>query len=265
MKVSVITICYNNECDIRKTIESVINQSHPDIEYIIKDGGSMDNTLAIVNEYKDKIAKIVSCRDKGIYDALNQGIEVATGDVVGFIHSGDMLYDCDVISRISKFHEETNADISYGGSVNINENGKIVRLNRSPRKLSRLWIRLGWMPSHMSMYCKRELFDKYGMYRLDMPIAGDYEWYLRYFYKYGREFNIQGMEGFTLFFQLGGVSSQDGFNKFSKKQKQMLADCWTVNGLKPIPGLVYVRPWWVIRNIIQYIWEAKILGRKSFK
>lgn len=262
LKVSIITICYNNEKDIRKTIESVVNQDYPNIEYIIKDGGSQDNTLAIVEEYKDKVTKIISCPDHGIYDALNQGVLAASGDIVGFIHAGDRLFDTTTIRKIAEFHENNNLDISYGGSVNISTEGKITRLNRSPRKLRRWWIKLGWMPSHMSMYTKRNLIDKYGLYRTDMPVAGDYEWYLRYFYKHGREFVIRGMDGFTLYFQLGGVSSKNEFKKFGKQQYEMLKKCWEVNDLKPIPGLIYIRPWWVIRNIIQYVWEVKILHRK---
>lgn len=251
MKVSVITICYNNERDIRKTIESVINQSHPDIEYIIKDGGSKDNTLAIANEYKDKIAKIISCPDKGIYDALNQGIEAATGDVVGFIHSGDLLYDKEVISKIAKFFSENDVDVSYGGSQTITEEGKVVRMNPGLKRPYDWAIKTGWMPSHMSMYCKRELFKKYGYYRLDMPVAGDYEWFLRYFYKHKNELKIKLLDEYILYFSLGGVSSQDGVKKLGSKQKKMLDDCWLVNGLKPSPLLVYMRPLWTIRIILK--------------
>lgn len=265
MKISIITICYNNERDIRQTIESVVNQTYPDIEYIIKDGESKDSTLSIVEEYKNKISQIISCPDKGIYDALNQGIKAATGEIVGFIHAGDRLYENTTIEKIAKFHQENKLDISYGGSVNVNIAGKIVRLNRSPRILSISWIKLGWMPSHMSIYTNRRVFEKYGVYRTDMPIAADYEWFLRCFYKHGDEFRIQGMPGFTLFFQLGGISSHDGFNKFKSQQKKMLEACWHSNGLTPPPCIIYLRLWWAVRNILQYFWEAKVLQKTEFK
>lgn len=262
MKISIITICFNNERDIRNTIESVINQTYPDIEYIIKDGGSTDRTLNIVNEYKDRISKIISCKDNGIYDAINQGIEASTGDIVGLIHAGDRLYESTTIEKIAKFHEKENVDISYGGSASINEKGETVRINRNPTNLPKKWIKYGWMPSHMSIYAKKDIFIKHGLYRTDMPIAGDYEWFLRCFLKNGNKCRIKGMDDIILFFQLGGVSSQDGMNKLSKKQKKMLEDCWTVNGLIPPQGLLYMRLWWGIRIILQGIWETKILRKK---
>jgi len=129
MKVSIITICYNNERDIRDTIESVIHQTYGDIEYIVKDGGSKDGTMSIVNEYRDKISQIISCPDKGIYDAINQGIFATTGDVVGLIHAGDCLYDNNVIANLASSFMETGADIVYGSSKAVGENGGVVRVN----------------------------------------------------------------------------------------------------------------------------------------
>ena len=132
MKISIITICFNNEKDIRATIESVVNQTYDDIEYIIKDGGSKDGTMAIVNEYKDRISKIISCPDKGIYDAINQGIKAATGDVVGMIHAGDRLYNNHVIEKIAKFYMENDVDMTYANSVLMNVKGKVVRVHKNP-------------------------------------------------------------------------------------------------------------------------------------
>lgn len=260
MKVSIITICYNNEREIRDTIESVINQSYSDIEYIIKDGGSTDGTMGIVNEYKDKIAKIISCHDRGIYDALNQGIDAATGDVVGFIHAGDRLFAPNTIEEIAKFHSENDVDISYGNSQTIAENGHVVRCNYSPRKPYKLWMDFGWMPSHMSMYAKRYVYDKYGKFRLDMGVAGDYEWFLRTFYKHRANIKIKRLDTFVLYFSLGGASSNDGLNKIQRKQREMLNACWKVNGLKPISGLVYARLYWGARIIMRCKFD-KLFGR----
>lgn len=260
MKISIITICFNNEQEIRATIESVINQTYNDIEYIVKDGGSRDGTMDIVNEYKDKISQIIVCPDKGIYDALNQGIKAATGDVVGFIHAGDRLYESETIEKIAKFHKENDIDISFGNSQTVNENGIVVRCNHSPRKPYKFWMDFGWMPSHMSMYAKKSVYERYGGYRSDMGIAGDYEWFLRNFYKHGKEQKIKCLDTFVLYFSLGGASSKDGLNKVQKKQKDMLNDCWTVNGLKPISGLIYARLYWGIRIIIRCKLD-KLFGR----
>lgn len=258
MKISIITICFNNEKDIRATIESVLSQTYFNIEYIIKDGGSKDSTIGIANEYKEQFEnipgrtfKVISCQDKGIYDALNQGINAATGDVVGFIHAGDRLFEPTAIEKIAKFHSENEVDISYGNSQTIDENGNVVRCNHSPQKPYKLWMDLGWMPSHMSMYAKKYVYEKYGGYRSDMGVAGDYEWFLRTFYKHRKELKIKCLDTFVLYFSLGGASSKDGLNKIQSKQKEMLESCWAVNGLRPIPFLVYARLYWGARIIVR--------------
>ena len=114
MKVSIITSCYNREKTIRGCIESVLAQDYPDIEYIIVDGASTDGSLAVINEYKDKIAKIISESDKGMYEGINKGICAATGDIVGLVHSDDFLYSPHTISNIVTRFEETHADFLYG-------------------------------------------------------------------------------------------------------------------------------------------------------
>lgn len=250
MKVSIITICYNNEKDIRATIESVISQNYDNIEYIIKDGGSTDSTMNIVNEYRDKIAKIISCPDKGIYDAINQGLQAACGDIVGMIHSGDCLYGNNVISKIAEFHKNNPTDITYANSVIVDENNVIRRINTSPEFDKKLVLG-GWMPSHQSIYVKRNLLEKYGFYRLDIGSAADYEWVVRYFYKFADELHIRRINETLITFTLGGVSSSSKFKKvFSSKHKQMLRKCWEVNGLKA-PKFVILKKW--IRLIKMYV------------
>lgn len=242
MKVSIITICYNNEKDIRATIESVIEQNYDNIEYIIKDGGSTDSTMDIVNEYKDKITKIITCPDKGIYDAINQGLQAASGNIVGMIHSGDRLYDNNVISTIAEFHKHNPVDITYANSVIVDDNNVIKRINTSPEFDKKLVLR-GWMPSHQSIYVKRDLLEKYGYYRLDIGSAADYEWFVRYFYKYADVLQIRRINETLITFTLGGVSSSSKLKKvFSSKHKQMLRKCWEVNDLKA-PRFVILKKW----------------------
>lgn len=241
MKVSIVTICYNNEKDIRATIESVVNQSYADIEYIIKDGGSKDCTLAIVNEYKDKISKIISEPDHGLYDAINQGIQAATGDVVGMIHAGDRLNNPGVIEKVAAFFQNNDVDVMYGNSEIVDENGNLKRVNISP-EYKRENIRNGWEPSHQSIYARRHLFDKYGYYKQEIGADADYEWIIRYFYKYGKEIKVKRLNEYIITFTLGGQSSSNYRKLIDKKHREMLKNCWRSNGLKPPFAIVY-RKW----------------------
>ena len=249
MKISIVTICYNNEKDIRPTLESVVNQTYPNIEYIVVDGASKDDSLRIIKEYKDHIAKIISEPDKGIYDAINKGIRNATGDVVGLIHAGDRLHDNEVISKIAAVYEnDPTVDATYGSSKTVNLEGKIVGVNHCPSFKS--WrIRWGWMPSHQGIYMKRELFEKYGYYRTDLGGAADYEWYIRYFYLHGKEIKVKQMKDFIIWFTNGGESTKSYRSKMALKGKhtEVMMRSWTENGLKPLKVLPLVRPYWLLR------------------
>ena len=250
MKISIITICFNNSKDIRPTLESVVNQTYDNIEYIIVDGASKDNTLEIVNEYKSKISKIISEPDKGLYDAINKGIKAATGDIVGLIHAGDRLYDNNVITKIVEFYKNNpDVEMSYGHSKIVNAEDKVKRVNISPEFSPRL-VKWGWMPSHQSIYAKREVFKKYGVYRLDLGGSADYEFVVRYFYKYRINITIRRIDEFIVKFSLGGQSTSNYRKKLSKKHKNTIKHCWYLNDMKPPIGIVY-RQW--LRKIKQYL------------
>lgn len=254
MKISIITICFNNEKDIRATIESVVNQTYDDIEYIIKDGGSKDGTMAIVNEYKDRISKIISCPDKGIYDAINQGIQTATGDVVGLIHAGDQLYDIEVIGKIARFYIENDVDVTYGHSKIVTKDGVVKRINHSP-SFNRNYMLLGWAPSHPSIYARRKVFERVGYYDLNIGYAADYQWMVRVFYKYANDLKIKRIDDYILRFYLGGESTTDYKKILGRRQKHALVNCWTSNGLNAPTGIAYRKWLW---KSVQYIW--KIIG-----
>jgi glycosyltransferase len=245
MKISIITICFNNEADIRPTLESVVNQTYSDIEYIIVDGSSQDNTLAIVNEYKDKIAKIISEPDKGLYDAINKGIKAATGDVVGLIHAGDRLFDKEVIAKIARHFEEKDIDALYGHSQVINNENRMVRLNQSPLFHKSLFKK-GWFPSHQSFYAKKELFQKYGLYNLNYKIAADYELLLRFLYF--NNVKVSLLNEFILLFSLGGTSTKSLKNIVNLNKECIMA--WKTNG-QNIP--FYTIPLKLLRKIPQYL------------
>ena len=181
MKISIITVCYNSEATIRDTIESVLAQSYPDIEYIIVDGASSDRTMAIVDEYKDRIAEAVSEPDKGIYDAMNKGIKLATGDVVGILNSDDFYQNNDVIRDVvCQFDSFPDSDLVFGDVVFVAPDNleKIIRCYRSGH--FRPWkLRFGWMPAHPATFIKRRAYDRAGLYSLEFKISSDYEMFVR--------------------------------------------------------------------------------------
>lgn len=180
-KISLITVVYNAENTIADCIESVIGQNFRNIEYIIIDGASTDGTIQIIEKYKHHLTHFVSEPDKGIYDAMNKGINLATGDVVGILNADDFFADNTVLSTIVDAFSKKNTDIIYGDLDYINTGGKVIRKWRSGEFTSTS-LNLGWMPPHPTFYCKRHLFEKYGLYSLNYGTAADYELMIRYLY-----------------------------------------------------------------------------------
>lgn len=182
MKISIITVCYNSENTIRDTIESVLSQSYSDIEYIIIDGGSTDGTISIIDEYRDNIDIIVSEKDNGIYDAMNKGILLSKGDIVGIINSDDFFSDVNVIKDVSDLFCEGGIDGLYGDLIYVNrENVEKKVRNYSSRFFSKWQIRFGMMLPHPTLYLKRKIFSDVGSYKLDYRVAADFEFITRLF------------------------------------------------------------------------------------
>lgn len=181
MKVSIVTVCYNSAATIRDTIESVLAQDYSDIEYIIVDGASKDNTLSIVNEYRDRIETVISEPDKGIYDAMNKGIKAATGDVVGILNSDDFYESTDALSSVVKaFGEYEKAEMIFGDLVFVKPTDltKVTRFYSLPNYAG--WkLRFGWMPPHPATFIKKAVYDRFGLYKTNFKIAADYELFVR--------------------------------------------------------------------------------------
>ena len=178
MKVSIITSVFNNKNTVSEAIESVLNQTYKDIEYIVIDGGSTDGTIDIINSYKGKITKFISEPDNGIYDGLNKGILKATGDIIGFLHSDDVYMDNTVIEKVvNKFYG--GYDGVYGDLIYVSKNdGKIIRYWKSGDfNINKL--KKGWMPPHPTLFLKREIYNKYGLFDTSFKIAADYDFMLR--------------------------------------------------------------------------------------
>lgn len=215
MTVTIITICFNSEAVIKKTIESVLNQTYTDIEYIIIDGASKDKTVEIAESYKDSFAekgidfKIFSEPDKGIYDAMNKGIAKATGELVGLINSGD-FYEPQMIETAVKAYEEKPYDIFYGDINLIKDNGQIIvkksRYDKFPT--SRHW-------NHPTMVVRKAYYDEIGTYKCE-GIHDDFEFFLR-----ARKKNARiTIKNVTLAnFMTGGASNKKSFRQCKKRCK----------------------------------------------
>ena len=188
MKISLITVTYNSGKTLACTIESVLSQSYPNVEYIIVDGASKDNTVSIIKEYEPKFEgrmKWMSEPDKGLYDAMNKGIRMATGDVVGILNSDDFFTTDGVLQQVADaFHADGELDAVYGDVHFVNPENleKCVRYYSS-KVFKRGLMELGFMPAHPSFYLKKERFEQFGLYKTDYKIAADFEFLLRVIYK----------------------------------------------------------------------------------
>jgi glycosyltransferase involved in cell wall biosynthesis len=178
LKVSIITVSYNSDATIENTLKSVLSQDYDNIEYIIIDGGSNDKTLKILDKYSSKLAKVVSEPDKGIYDAMNKGIALATGDIIGILNSDDCYINNEVISEVVANFSKGNPDLIFADLLFINKNNKIRRYY-SAKRFTPTKLKFGIMPPHPTLFVKKSIYKKYGNYRLDFQIAADYEIFVR--------------------------------------------------------------------------------------
>ena len=186
--ISIITATFNSAKTLKDTIQSVLRQTNKDFEYLIIDGGSTDETIDIVKSYESEFSgrlKWVSEKDQGIYDAMNKGIKMASGDVVGILNSDDYFTSDDILQTVDNAFKSHEIDAIYGDIHFIRDGApdKCVRYYSS-RMFSPFWLRFGFMPAHPSFYCKREVFEKAGLYSLDYKIGADYEMMVRLFKKY---------------------------------------------------------------------------------
>lgn len=179
MTFSIITICYNAAETIERTIKSVLSQTYQDVEYIVVDGASKDDTLAIINKYKEGIKKVVSEPDKGLYDAMNKGIGLATGDYLCFLNAGDCFYNNDTLRQMAAtLKKGERPDILYGETALVNDQGEFVRMRRlqAPEKLTWRSFRQGMLVCHQAFFPRRELVPPYD---LQYRFSADFDWCIR--------------------------------------------------------------------------------------
>ena len=179
MKISIITVCYNSAITLEDAIESVLAQNYLDIEHIIIDGGSTDGTVSILEKYKGRIAKVVSEPDEGIYDAMNKGINLATGDAIGILNSDDFYASNDVIENLVKSFS-SDADMVIGDVAFVDRANVQKRLRYVSGSGFTPWLlRFGWMPPHPATFIRRNVYETFGHYKTDFAIAADYEFFVR--------------------------------------------------------------------------------------
>lgn len=223
MKISIITAAYNSSAHIADCVKSINDQTYHDIEHIIVDGASSDNTLEIVNGIPNRVVKIISEPDKGIYDAMNKGILAATGDVVGILNSDDFFTSDDVIQTVVDSFKNNDIDALYGDVhfVSPDNLSKSVRYYSSS-VFKPLLFRFGFMPAHPSFYMKKECYDKYGLYALDYKIASDYDLLIRYLYKEKIKYKYIKKDFVTM--RTGGVSTEN-LNSRVTLNKEIVRAC----------------------------------------
>jgi len=238
-KLSIITVCYNSASTIEDTIKSVVNQNYKNIEYIIIDGGSTDDTLKIIEQYKDKISTVVSEKDDGLYDAINKGIKLATGDIIANLNSDDFYIDNNVIADVATKMQHDNTDTLYADLYYVDA---IIT-----NKITRHWVSgdyqygqffKGWMPPHPTFFVKKEIYKKYGAFNLDFKSAADYELMLRFIHKH--QCSISYLPRVVVKMRIGGVSNASLLNRLKANREDKRA--WLVNGLKPKPYTLIFKP-----------------------
>lgn len=246
MKITVITIAYNAADTIEETILSVINQDYHNLEYIIVDGASKDKTLEIVQKYESHISKIVSEPDAGVYDAMNKGVDLATGDLIAILNADDTYAHPRVLSLVVEALETSGADSCYGDLIYVDRT--------NPDKTTRTWISgpykkesflKGWMPPHPSFFAKRNLYLDYGVFNTLLKTSADYELMLRFLFRHNS--TTVYLNEVLVKMKVGGQSNASLKNRLKANREDRLS--WKINGLKPGNLTLIKKP---LRKIMQF-------------
>ncbi|MDZ4751501.1 MAG: glycosyltransferase family 2 protein [Flavobacteriales bacterium] len=246
MKISVITVSYNSGSTIGDTIRSVVSQKYDDVEYLIVDGASKDNTSEIVKSFGSGVTFFLSEKDKGIYDAMNKGVSLAKGEVIGILNSDDFYSDENVLNDVMNLFEETGADALYADLDYVDQldTSRIVRKWRSGAYRDGLF-KWGWMPPHPTFFVKRAVYEKFGAYNLSLKSAADYELMLRLLHKH--KVKVAYLPRTIIHMRTGGQSNVTIKNRIKANMEDRIA--WKINDLKP--GILTLT-WKPLRKIKQF-------------
>jgi glycosyltransferase involved in cell wall biosynthesis len=252
VKVSIVTVAFNSAATLEDTMKSILAQTYADIEYIVVDGNSNDGTLDIIHRYEllfDGRMKWISENDRGIYDAMNKGIQMATGDVIGILNSDDYFTSNDVIKRMVDAFDEASLDAVYGDIHFIRDRqpDKCIRYYSS-KTFHPFWLRFGFMPAHPSFYCRREVFEKAGLYKTDYKIGSDYEMMVRLFMVHKIRAKYLQLDFVTM--RAGGASTRN-----VKSRLQLILD--DVRGCRE--NGIYTNPLMISMKFLYKIFELKFI------
>ena len=247
MKVSIITVCYNSASTIEATILSVANQTYQNIEYLIVDGNSKDTTVEIIKKHNATVAKWISEKDNGIYDAMNKGVEMATGEIIGILNADDVFANNKVVENIVKYFADDSIDALYADLKYVQRDDitKVIRFWKSGEYREGKFYN-GWMPPHPTLYLRKSIYQKYGNYRTDMPSAADYELMLRMIHVH--KIKLAYYPEVTVLMREGGLSNRSIENRIKANRDDKRA--WEVNNVSPKFYTLFMKP---LSKILQFI------------
>ncbi len=246
MKVSIITVSYNAETTIEDTILSVLEQNYPNIEYIVIDGDSKDATKNIIDKYRPKIHRVISEPDNGVYHAMNKGLALANGDVVGILNADDTYSHRTVITKVVRFLQDKKLDSCYGDLQYVDrENPERIRRYWKSGSYRKTKFLYGWMPPHPAFFARRSLYESFGNFNTELSTSADYELMLRFLYRHGASSGY--IPEVMVKMKTGGQSNASYSNRLTANREDRKA--WELNKLKHPFYTTYLKP---IRKIAQY-------------
>lgn len=243
--VSVITATYNSGKTVRDTLQSIADQTYAEIEHIVIDGGSIDNTLSIVSEFPH-VAKVISEPDKGIYDAMNKGIKLATGEIIALLNSDDFYLSTDIVQKAIDLMQSEKTDTLYGDLVYVDP--------EITQKISRTWIAgpfhrknflYGWMPPHPTFFVRKKVYDHLGHFDIRLKSAADYELMLRFLFK--EKVSVSYLRQVMVKMRSGGMSNASLGNRIQANKEDR--EAWRTNQLHPYFFTLWLKP---LRKLFQF-------------
>ncbi len=252
MKISVITIVYNNHECIKSCMESVLSQSYPNIEHIVIDGGSTDGTQKQIEPFVNKLGYYISEKDTGLYNALNKGIKKATGDIIGILHSDDVFYSSDTISKIVVSFQNSDADLVYANGMYVDkENTSLVKRIYKAKPFRKRYLNFGWIPLHTTIYVKKEVFEDFGLYNESYSIASDYDISLRWFQN--SVIKKHFLNKWVVKMRLGGKSTTASLQKRKSKEDLQIIKKYNLFGSFTLLCKILRKiPQYVLPKVIKY-------------
>jgi glycosyltransferase involved in cell wall biosynthesis len=246
MKISIITATYNSAATVRDTLTCVADQSHRDVEHLVIDGVSKDNTLDIVKEFPH-VARVVSEKDKGIYDAMNKGVQMASGEVIGILNSDDFYTSDKVLEKVAAAFADPAVDAVYGDLqyVKQDDTSKVIRTWKAGR-YKKKYFHYGWMPPHPTFFVRSNLYRKAGLFNTSLRSAADYELMLRMMVKY--DARVHYIPEVLVKMRDGGLSNATLGNRLRANREDR--EAWRLNGLKPYFFTRWLKP---LRKVFQFI------------